>query len=90
VPDIVRRRFAAALVVSAFNCALRTVARAIGNVPDAFDPFTRPWIVVASCLGENSGAADFALLRFAFKARASRIFVFTAYGLMALSSRRSP
>jgi len=89
VPDIVRRRFAAALVVSAFNCALRTVARAIGNVPDAFDPFTWPSIVVA-CLGENSGAADFALLRFAFKARASRIFVFTAYGLMALSSRRSP
>jgi hypothetical protein len=77
----VRRTLAAALIVAASNYALRTVVRAIGNIPDTLNSLTWPPIAFASCLGAIGDGAV-ALLRLALKAPANRIFVFTAYGLM--------
>jgi hypothetical protein len=82
---IVLRAALAALVALAFNAILRTVVRAAAHVPDAFDPFTWPPIIVATLAGVAGGTLVYVALRAFLGARADRIFTIVGYTLLVLS-----
>jgi hypothetical protein len=80
------RRTAVAIVAAvAFNYAFRTIVRHAAHVPDAFDPFTWPPIVVATIFGILAGAAVYWVIRRFAKQRADAIFTVVAYSAMVLS-----
>jgi uncharacterized membrane protein len=82
---LLRRAVAAAVLVAAVNYVLRTVVRLAAHVPDAFDPFTWPPIVVASCAGVACGTVVYLVLRLFLKHRVNRVFPIVAYAVMVLS-----
>ncbi len=67
------------------NGALRTLVRALAHVPDAFDPFTWPPVVVATLVGVIGGGCVYAVIRTRLGPRADRTFAVVAYGLMIVS-----
>ncbi len=82
---IAARVLAAAAGALAITALVRTVVRSVGHVPDAFDPFTWPPIIVATCAGVAGGAVVFVAMRARLGARTGRAFVKVAYTLLALS-----
>ena len=83
--DIVRRAALGAAIAFVLNAIVRTAVKTIGNVPDAFDPFTWPPIFWASVIGVAGGAVVYALLVRFLGARADTVFRWVAYSLMVLS-----
>jgi hypothetical protein len=82
---IVLRAAIAALAATAFNLLLRDIVRAAAHVPDAFDPFTWPPIVVATLAGVAGGTVVYAVLRAFLGARADRVFTIVASVLLIVS-----
>lgn len=83
--DIVRRAALGAAIAFVLNAIVRTAAKAIENVPDAFDPFTWPVLFWASVIGVAGGAVVYAVLVRFLGARADTVFRWVAYSLMVLS-----
>lgn len=75
----------AAVVACTFNALLRTAVRAVAHVPDAFDPFTWPPILVATCAGVAAGTVVFLVLRSFLGARTNVVFTWLGYGVLVLS-----
>lgn len=75
----------AALVALAFNALVRIVVRAAARVPDAFDPFTWPPIVVATIVGVAGGTLVYIVLRKFFDNRADGVFIWSASIVLVLS-----
>jgi hypothetical protein len=82
---VVLRAALAALAALAFNALVRIVVRAAAHVPDAFDPFTWPPIVVATLLGVAGGTIVYVVLRAFIGERTDRIFTIVASALLVLS-----
>jgi hypothetical protein len=79
------RAAVAALAAVAFNAILRTIVRYAAHVPDAFDPFTWPPIIVATLVGVAGGLIVFLLLRAFLRERAARAFTWIASVVLVLS-----
>jgi hypothetical protein len=84
MPLAVRLVLAAASAV-AFNALVRTIVGAAARVPAAFDPFTWPPIVVATCAGVAAGALLYAAMRAFLGERTDVAFSRVAYGALLLS-----
>ena len=82
---VVLRAAIAAVAAVAFNAALRIIVRATAHVPDAFDPFTWPPIVVATLAGVAGGTIVYVALRGFLGERADRVFIVVASVVLVLS-----
>lgn len=75
----------AAVFAVAFNAILRTVVRHVAHVPNAFDPFTWPPIIVATLAGVAAGALVYAALNVFLRERTDRVFTWVGYVVLVVS-----
>ena len=81
---LIRVAIAAAAAV-ACNAILRTVVRRVAHVPDGFDPFTWPPIIVATLVGVAGGTIVYLALRSLLRERAVRVFTWVGAIVLVLS-----
>jgi hypothetical protein len=79
------RAAGAAVAALAFNAALRTIVRSWAHVPDAFDPFTWPPLIIATLAGVAGGTIVYLVLRRFLGSGADRAFARVGYGLLVVS-----
>jgi hypothetical protein len=82
---ILRRAAIAAVIAIACNAVIRDVVRGVYHVPDGFDPFTWPPIIVATLVGVAAGTAVYLGFRRLLRARADRVFRWVAVIVLVLS-----
>jgi hypothetical protein len=85
VNRLLARAAAAAAIAVAINGSIRVIVRHVAHVPEAFDPFTWPPIVVATCAGVAAGTIVYLALRAFLGSRADRVFSFVGYSVLVLS-----
>jgi hypothetical protein len=73
------------LAALAFNAALRTIVRGWAHVPDAFDPFTWPPLIIATLAGVAGGTIVYLVMRRFLGGGADRAFARVGYGLLVVS-----
>lgn len=79
------RIFLAAVIAVAFNAIVRTLGRQAAHVPDAFDPFSWPPIIVATLAGVAGGALVYVTFRATLRERGERVFIWLSAGILLLS-----
>lgn len=84
---LARRVGIAAIIAVGINAGIRTVVRAVANVPDDFDPFRWPPVIVAKLAGIGGAVVVYLTMRAFLGTRANRLFVLTGYAVMVLSLR---